>query len=83
MNRNRFSDSIGIQLEITDSKEGLLWAVQKKEAGGITIARKPDTAMQPDMPEIAIESGSIGFILSPEAIARKIVRIARAVSRAE
>lgn len=48
-----------------------------KEVGGITIAQKPETAAQPDMPESAIESGCIDFILSPEEIARKIVRIAR------
>ena len=54
-----------------------------KEVGGITIAQKPDTAGQPDMPESAIASGCIDFILSPEKIAQEIVRIARAVSRAQ
>ncbi len=49
-----------------------------KEVGGITIAQKPDTAGQPDMPESAIDSGYIDFILSPEQIARKIIRIAHA-----
>ncbi len=47
-----------------------------KEAGGITIAQKLDTAKQPDMPESAIESGCIDFILSPEDIAQEIIRIA-------
>lgn len=47
-----------------------------KEVGGITIAQKPNTAKQPDMPESAIASGFIDFILSPEDIAKKIVRIA-------
>jgi chemotaxis response regulator CheB len=51
-----------------------------KEVGGITIAQKPDTALQPDMPESAIESGCIDFILSPEDIAREIKRIALAES---
>src|SRR5665647_2952479 len=46
-----------------------------KEAGGITIAQKPETASQPDMPESAIESGYIDYVLSPEDIAIKIVRI--------
>ncbi|MCX6236269.1 MAG: chemotaxis protein CheB [Bacteroidia bacterium] len=46
-----------------------------KEVGGITIAQKPDTAAQPDMPKSAIESGYIDFVLSPEDIAKKIVRI--------
>jgi chemotaxis response regulator CheB len=48
-----------------------------KEVGGITIAQKPDTAVQPEMPESAIASGCIDFVLSPENIAQEIVRIAR------
>jgi two-component system chemotaxis response regulator CheB len=54
-----------------------------KEVGGITIAQKLDTAGQPDMPESAIASGCIDFVLSPEDIAQEIVQIAHAVSRAE
>jgi len=50
-----------------------------KEVGGITIAQKPDTAGQPDMPESAIASGCIDFVLSPEEITKEIVRIAHAV----
>ena len=46
-----------------------------KDVGGITIAQKPETAAQPDMPVSAIESGCIDFILSPEDIAKKIQRI--------
>jgi chemotaxis response regulator CheB len=49
-----------------------------KEVGGITIAQKPDKAVQLDMPESAIESGCIDFVLSPEDIAREIVRISHA-----
>jgi two-component system chemotaxis response regulator CheB len=49
-----------------------------KEVGGITIAQKPETAKQPDMPESAIASGCIDFVLSPEDIAKEIVRIAHA-----
>lgn len=48
-----------------------------KEAGGVTIAQKPDTAAQPDMPESAIETGCIDYILSPEDIAKEIIHIAR------
>jgi chemotaxis response regulator CheB len=51
-----------------------------KDAGGITIAQKPDTAKQPDMPESAIASGCIDFVLAPEKIAQEIVRIAHAES---
>jgi two-component system chemotaxis response regulator CheB len=49
-----------------------------KAVGGITIAQTIDTAEQPDMPESAIASGCIDFVLSPEEIAKEIVRIARA-----
>jgi two-component system, chemotaxis family, protein-glutamate methylesterase/glutaminase len=49
-----------------------------KEVGGVTLAQKPETAGQPDMPESAIESGFIDFILSPEEIAGKIAQIAGA-----
>jgi len=49
-----------------------------KEAGGITIAQKAETAGQPDMPQNAIATGFIDFILSPEDIALKIIEIAHA-----
>lgn len=49
-----------------------------KEVDGITIAQKLNTATQQDMPESAIASGCIDFILSPEDIAHEIRRIAQA-----
>jgi two-component system chemotaxis response regulator CheB len=48
-----------------------------RQLGGITIAQKLSTASQPDMPESAIASGCIDFILSPEQIAQEIILIAR------
>jgi two-component system chemotaxis response regulator CheB len=48
-----------------------------KEVGGITIAQRLDTAGAPDMPQSAIASGCIDFVLSPEDIAKEIVRIAQ------
>jgi two-component system chemotaxis response regulator CheB len=48
-----------------------------REVGGTTIAQTLDSAKQPDMPQSAIDSGCIDYILSPEAIADAIVRIAR------
>jgi two-component system chemotaxis response regulator CheB len=53
-----------------------------KEVGGITIAQKLETAGQPDMPESAIASGCIDFVLSPEDIAQEIVRIAHGTANA-
>lgn len=46
--------------------------------GGTTIAQKPSTAAEPDMPESAMASGCIDFVLSPEDIAQEIILIARA-----
>lgn len=52
-----------------------------KQAGGITIAQKLDTAKQPDMPESAIASGYIDFVLSPGDIAEEIVRISQTAAK--
>jgi chemotaxis response regulator CheB len=52
-----------------------------KEAGGITIAQKLETAKQPDMPESAIATGCVDFVLSPEGIAQEIMHIARSNTR--
>jgi chemotaxis response regulator CheB len=48
-----------------------------QEIGGITIAQELSTAKHPDMPESAIASGCIDFVLSPEEIAAKIVALAQ------
>ena len=52
-----------------------------KDVGGITIAQKPETANHPDMPESAIDSGFIDYILSPEEIATEIKRIAHSETK--
>jgi chemotaxis response regulator CheB len=49
-----------------------------REVGGVVIAQKLETAGQPDMPESAIASGCVDFVLSPEGIALEISRIAKA-----
>jgi two-component system chemotaxis response regulator CheB len=46
-----------------------------RDVGGVTIAQRPDTAGQPDMPASAIASGCIDYILSPESIAEMVRRI--------
>jgi chemotaxis response regulator CheB len=47
-----------------------------RDVGGTTIAQRLDTAGQPDMPESAIATGCIDFVLAPEEIAKKITQIA-------
>jgi chemotaxis response regulator CheB len=51
--------------------------------GGTTIAQKPSTASEPDMPESAMASGCIDFVLSPEDIAQQIILIARAATSSQ
>jgi two-component system chemotaxis response regulator CheB len=48
-----------------------------REVGGVTIAQKLETAEHPDMPESAIASGCVDFVLSPEGIALEISRIVK------
>jgi two-component system, chemotaxis family, protein-glutamate methylesterase/glutaminase len=43
-----------------------------RDAGGTTIAQLPASAGQPDMPESAIASGCVDYILAPEQIAARI-----------
>ena len=55
--------------------DGAAALCELKEAGGTTIAQKLSTAKQPDMPESAIDTGCIDYILSPEDIAKKIIQL--------
>lgn len=48
-----------------------------REVGGTTIAQMPATAKQPEMPDSAIESGCIDYVLAPEAIGAKIRELVR------
>ncbi|MDY7523658.1 chemotaxis protein CheB [Sphingomonas sp. 10B4] len=48
-----------------------------RECGGVTIAQLPTSALQSDMPDSAIASGCVDFILRPERIAAKIAEILR------
>ena len=47
-----------------------------KNVGGITIAQTPEDAEWSDMPESAIKTGHVDYVLSLEAIAQKISQIA-------
>jgi two-component system, chemotaxis family, protein-glutamate methylesterase/glutaminase len=44
-----------------------------KEAGGATIAQKPDEAEFPPMPAAAIETGCIDFVVPLEKIGQKLI----------
>jgi hypothetical protein len=48
---------------------------QFQSQGGITIAQHPNTADYSEMPRSAINTGSIDYVLPPEAIAGKLEAI--------
>jgi two-component system chemotaxis response regulator CheB len=47
-----------------------------RAVGGVTIAQRLASAAQPDMPQSAIASGCVDFVLAPEEMAEALVRIA-------
>jgi two-component system CheB/CheR fusion protein len=46
-----------------------------KAAGGMTFAQDPATAKFDSMPQAAIDTGSVDFVLSPEAIGAELVKL--------
>ncbi len=69
------SRAIGVILSGTAS-DGTLGLQAIKTEGGITFAQDTKSAKYGDMPRNAVASGSVDFVLSPEGIARELVRIA-------
>lgn len=65
------SRSIGVVLS-GSGRDGAAGVRTIKEAGGITIAQLPETAEFRHMPEAAIETGCIDFILPLAEIAEKL-----------
>ena len=68
--QQRKTQAIGIVLSGTgtDGTEGLK---EIKSEGGITFAQDPKTAQYTGMPQSAISSEAVDFILSPEQIAHE------------
>ena len=70
------SKAIGIVLSGTAS-DGTLGLKAVKAEGGITFAQEPSSAKFDGMPRSAIAAGVVDFVLTPEDIAKRLVRIAR------
>src|SRR5215472_8205929 len=68
------SNAIGVILSGTAS-DGTLGVAAIKNEGGITFAQDTISAKYSGMPNSAIASGHIDFILKPEEIARELMRI--------
>ncbi|MFV5701278.1 CheR family methyltransferase [Flavobacterium sp. XS2P12] len=58
------------------ASDGMIGLKAIKDAGGITFAQD-DTAQASSMPNSAISSGVVDFILSPEEIAAELVRLSK------
>jgi two-component system CheB/CheR fusion protein len=68
--------SIGVILSGTGA-DGAAGVEAIKAAGGVTFAQDPATAKFGSMPEAAVATGCVDFILPPEGIAAELARIAR------
>ena len=68
-------NSIGVVLS-GSANDGTLGMVAIKAAGGITFAQN-DNAKFNSMPQSAITSGSVDFVLSPKEIAKELIRISK------
>ena len=70
----RADAAIGVVLSGGDS-DGSLGVQQIKQNGGITFAQQPASAKFPSMPQNAIDTGCVDFVLRPSAIARELMRL--------
>lgn len=70
------SMAIGIVLSGSAS-DGTIGLKAIKAAGGITFAQDEESAKYASMPHSAIAAGCVDFVMSPQNIARELMRIAR------
>ncbi|MBA3494527.1 MAG: hypothetical protein H0T87_10565, partial [Gammaproteobacteria bacterium] len=68
------AQAIGVVLSGTGS-DGTLGLLEIKAVGGITFAQEPGTAGHGGMPQSAIGSGAVDFVLPPEGIARRLAEV--------
>lgn len=74
---DRRNAAISVILSGVDS-DGLMGTAAIKKGGGITMAQRVDTAVQPELPRNVIADGWVDFVESPQAIAERLVQFARA-----
>lgn len=74
---DRKSAAFGVVLSGTAS-DGTVGLQAIKAEGGVAFAQDPQSAGYPGMPESAILTGCVDFVLPPDEIARELVRLAHA-----
>ncbi|MGH7419558.1 MAG: chemotaxis protein CheB, partial [Candidatus Rokuibacteriota bacterium] len=72
--RAQQAQAIGVVFSGTGS-DGTLGLLEIKAVGGITFAQEPGSARHGGMPQSAIGSGAVDFVLPPEGIARRLAEI--------
>lgn len=70
----RADSAIGVVLSGGDA-DGSLGVQAIKHGGGITFAQTPESARFPGMPQHAIETDCVDFVLRPDAIAQELTRL--------
>jgi two-component system, chemotaxis family, CheB/CheR fusion protein len=73
---DRGNKAVGVVLSGGDS-DGARGVEAIKAAGGVTFAQCQDTAQVDSMPNTAIATGQVDFILPPDKIAEKLAEISR------
>jgi two-component system chemotaxis response regulator CheB len=61
-------------------RDGTAGMKSVKDAGGTTIAEDPESAMQPAMPQSAIDAGAVDEVLALDAIAPRLIELARVMA---
>lgn len=69
-------DAIGVVLSGTGS-DGAVGLREIKAVGGFTFAQEPQSAKYSGMPQAAIDTGCVDWVLPADGIAREIAQIAR------
>ncbi|MBD2453846.1 PAS domain-containing protein [Nostoc sp. FACHB-87] len=72
--QERGSKAIGVVLSGGDS-DGARGLEAIKEAGGITFAQSETSAQVSSMPNTAVASGQVDFVLTPQAIAQELAHL--------
>jgi two-component system, chemotaxis family, CheB/CheR fusion protein len=74
------SSAVGVILSGAGS-DGMRGIQAIKEAGGITIAQDSASAHFTSMPQSAVDSGAVDFVLTPEQIANQLARLGGHLAR--
>ncbi|HEU4532315.1 MAG TPA: chemotaxis protein CheB, partial [Steroidobacteraceae bacterium] len=72
--REHAQGAIAVVLSGGDA-DGTLGVQEVKHEGGITFAQDPESARFPSMPQNAISTGCVDFVLPPKRIAQELTRL--------